>query len=77
MTTLTKHEFPEGDGNRFCKHCGALYHGAMTATCLQRAIPTSELRPEPARRQLACDDFDTINARLVELAKERLPDCGG
>jgi len=71
MALVAQHEFPEGE--RFCKHCGALGDNRLTATCLQRAIPVSELCPEPARRQLACEDTDTISVRLVELAKERLP----
>ena len=73
---LAAHEFPEGEGNRWCKHCGCLWHAHMTATCLQRAIPPGELMPEPKRRQLACEDAETIAARLVELAKERLPADG-
>lgn len=70
---LQKHEFPEGEGNRWCKHCGCLWHAQMTATCLQRAIPAGELAPEPKRRQMACEDATIIAARLIELAKERLP----
>lgn len=75
MALLQKHEFPaeSSDGNRFCLHCGGLYHPQMTMTCLQRAIPQSELAPEPKRRQFACEDATVIAARLIELAKERLP----
>lgn len=73
---IVAHEFPDqGDenGNRFCVHCGCLWHPQLTATCLQRSIPKSDLAPEPKRREYACDDVDTIAARLEELAKERLP----
>lgn len=68
---IATHEFPEGD--RFCKWCGALQHPQMTATCLQRAIPKSELMPEPKRRQFSCEDAEVISARLAELLKERFP----
>jgi hypothetical protein len=51
--------------------------------CLEREDYAGELRPEPKRREYAVEDADTISARLVELAKERLPadhgdpgDCG-
>lgn len=73
-----QHEFrkSEGDDRLWCQHCGCLYHPQMTATCLQRDIPTSELRPEPARRQFAFEDTDTIHARLVEREKERLARAG-
>lgn len=30
--------------------------------------------PEPKRRQFACEDVTAISERLVELAKERLPE---
>lgn len=73
MALLRQHEFPEGEGNRWCRFCGCLYHPQMTALCLQRAIPGSELAPEPKRREYACEDATTIAARLVEIAKERLP----
>lgn len=72
---LAAHEFPDTDTreNRWCKWCGCLWHPQMTATCLQRAIPASELRPEPARREYACEAFEEIGKRLVEVAKESLP----
>ena len=67
---IQAHEFVEG----FCKWCGIPAPGS-NSTCLQREIPKSELAPEPARRQYACEDADTIAARLTELAKERLPEA--
>lgn len=66
-----KHEFVNGR----CVHCGAMDNPqSQMLTCLQRAIPKDELRPEPARRQYSCEAFDDIKARLDELAKERLPE---
>lgn len=41
------------------------------STCLEREVPQSTLRPEPARRQFASEDFDTIGARVAELAQQR------
>lgn len=64
------HEFIEG----WCKWCGLKENpNAHQYGCLQRSIPSSELAPEPRRRQFALEDYDTIGARLAELAKERLP----
>ena len=68
------HNFPEGDAEpKFCLSCGALYHPQMDATCLERPGEKSDIAPEPKRREMACDDADTISRRLAELAKEREP----
>ncbi len=63
---MTAHEFIEG----FYKFCGAMAPGS-NCLCLDRPTPLSGLRPEPARRQFASEDFDVIGVRLAELAKER------
>ena len=73
--SFAEHEFPPADSNGYswCKWCGAPQHPQMALSCLQRETPASEMAPEPKRRTFAVDDADTISARLVELAKERLP----
>lgn len=55
---MRQHHFPEGQ--RFCLHCGALYHEQMTATCMERPDPIAA--PEAKRRLFAVDDFDAIHA---------------
>lgn len=67
MTEAAHEFFP--DGAIFCCRCGARRHAAMTATCI--GAPADTLAPEPARRVMAADDFDTIGDRLRELATER------
>lgn len=62
-----QHEFKEG----WCVHCGAKEHPQMTATCLSRDVPNTEVMPEPARRIPACEDGDTISRRLAELRAEQ------
>lgn len=44
--------------------------------CLEREDHITDLRPEPARRQFAYQDWDTIHARVVEREKERLARAG-
>lgn len=66
-----QHEFPAGDGKRWCKWCGALWHAEMTATCLERPAEATPVRPAPQRRQLACEDGDAITGRIAELRKAR------
>lgn len=39
--------------------------------CIEREDHVGALAPKPARRQYAIDDYDTISARLAELAEER------
>lgn len=56
----------EGDP---CKWCGAVKPGSEI-TCVTRAAPPT-LRPEPARREPACEDAAAITARMTELRIER------
>jgi hypothetical protein len=67
---MREHEFMIADasGRQWCKHCGALYHAAITATCLERRDAAA---PASGRRVSALDDIDTIAARLAELRAER------
>lgn len=66
---IREHEFVD----EWCKWCGLKQNeNAHQYGCLQRAIPPTELAPEPKRREYACNDVETISARLAELAKERL-----
>lgn len=69
---IREHEFYRADdkGRQWCMHCGALYQSYMTATCIERPGVAETLAPEPARRVPACEDQDTIRARLEELARE-------
>lgn len=59
----------------WCLWCGARPTAAGTweATCLLRdnGIGADEMRPEPKRRVLACEDTATISARLAELQQQR------
>ena len=46
-------------------------HEAAPQPCVPHWGRREELRPEPARRQMACEDFDVIGARLAELRQEQ------
>jgi hypothetical protein len=67
---MKSHEFLPADtkGRQWCKHCGALYHPAITATCLERQDATA---PASGRRVSALDDIDALAARIAELRAER------
>lgn len=68
------HEFVDG----WCLHCGLKENpNATQYGCLQRSILPGDMAPEPKRREFACEDGDAISARIVELAKERLPEDSG
>ena len=59
-----------------CLWCGAAQAesgGWGERTCIERddGITASEIRPEPARRQFAFEDFDAIGGRVAELKRER------
>ena len=44
-------------------------------TCIPREDGINDLRPEPKRRELACEDATIIAARMIEIAQERRPKC--
>lgn len=74
---MQEHEFSEG----WCLHCGASEAGCTqvaaegnTSTCNARADTVNALRPEPARRVYASEDFDAIGERMRELEAERVDD---
>lgn len=52
-----------------CVRCGALKPGEHS-TCVPRRAEVSVLRPEPARREYAIDDTETISGRIAELRAE-------
>jgi hypothetical protein len=66
---------PAEDGS--CTICGtSLVMIAKGYTCIWRDTPdarSAEMAPEPKERKYAVNDAETISARLIELAKERLP----
>jgi hypothetical protein len=45
--------------------------------CLEREDYVGTLRPEPSRRQYACEQFSEIKARADEVAAERLHEVEG
>lgn len=70
MASIRSHE---NNGQGWCRHCGAPMRPdiLLEATCLQRTLPLSELRPAPARRPIACEDAAAISARIAELQASR------
>jgi hypothetical protein len=66
-------EHESSPGNPRCIHCGTLFanHAKVPQPCVPRWSGTEALRPEPARREYAIDDIETIHARLVELEADR------
>ena len=71
MSTF-EHEWPEGDElTRCCTRCGTPYglHATKAQPCVPRWSEPEKLRPEPARRTYAFEDFDTISARREEIRK--------
>lgn len=40
--------------------------------CLEREDHQHDIRPEPARREIACESADAIKKRIDELAAERI-----
>lgn len=58
------------DKGEFCIHCGG-YKPGEAVTCVPHEDDPALLRPEPARRMYACEDFDAIGERFVELQMER------
>lgn len=70
-------EHVAGPDGRWCIFCGAWKTAAgmwdENATCRERdnGVGAEEMRPEPRRRIPACEDADTISARLAELQQER------
>ncbi len=68
---MSDHEFSDTDGR--CVKCGTpkAHHERVAQPCPGRPEPASTLRPEPALRQMAIDDVNTIHARLGELKAER------
>lgn len=53
-----------------CIHCGAILPGPESTCVPREGTPSEGMRPEPARRVLACDD-PSIAERIAELEKER------
>lgn len=51
-----------------CKHCQAVNPGP-DSTCIWRA--GDPVAPDTGRRVMAADDYDTISARVRELATAR------
>ena len=67
-----EHEFPPGDEpTAACIHCGTLrgLHETKAQPCVPRWSEPEKLRPEPARRTYAFEEFDTISARIEEIRK--------
>lgn len=63
-----------------CVHCGAFApEGKVNEglSCRPRndGFRQSELRPEPARREIACEDADKIVSRIAEIRAEAEPRC--
>lgn len=73
--TVQEHDW-SGAGGRVCIYCGTTRRqdGSISEglTCVHRlAHPPGAPRPEPARREYAIDDAETISRRLGELSAER------
>jgi hypothetical protein len=76
-----------------CLVCGALTYSELRSQkvsagetdpgpvdgrqCLEREDYVGTLRPEPSRRQYACEQFSEIKARLHEVEGERLREGAG
>jgi hypothetical protein len=72
---IFKHEFASDDADACCKHCNARRLPPGTndeRSCVPHNSSASVLRPEPARRVRASDDYDVIRARVAELRAEAL-----
>ena len=73
MASIQEHEFDPV--TCVCIHCHVpannILEAAGNLTCAPRWMP-EQVRPEPARRILAADDFDMIGDRLKELDAEKL-----
>lgn len=66
---ISQHSFTGVDDR--CIHCGAKAPPAGKTderSCVGQ-LSTEKLRPEPKRRIQAADDFEVINARIIELQK--------
>jgi hypothetical protein len=48
------------------------FDGEDRRQCIEREDYAGALMPEPARRQLMCEAFDDIGARMTEIEKERI-----
>lgn len=44
-------------------------------SCIEREDGQNSLRPEPARRQLACEDADAIHAAMIAIREAAKPRC--
>lgn len=65
---------------KICIHCGApAPEGKVPEglSCRPRddGFRERELRPEPARREIACEDADKIVSRIAEIRAEAKPLC--
>ncbi len=74
---IRQHSEARGPDGR-CKHCGALPgpndgEGFGDQQCVEREDRDNEgLKPEPKRRQMAADDFDTISDSMKKIEETRM-----
>lgn len=65
--------------NNFCLWCGAIKTSADVdeRTCVERDNGTGagELRPVPARRLYASEDWDSISLRIAQIREYERPAC--
>lgn len=70
---INRHEFAGGVGSR-CLVCGSVRRDDSEAGtplgCIDR-----EVRPEPQRRRIACEDADAISRRIAEIKADKVPRC--
>ena len=73
MPKIRKHSETRGPDGR-CTFCGALPgpndgEGFGDQQCVER---DSDLKPEPRRREMAADDFDTISESMKKIEETRM-----
>jgi hypothetical protein len=68
---MSEHDFSPSDQR--CIHCGTLreHHENKPQLCPRRVEAPTSLCPEPAQREYAADDQNTIADRLAELHAEK------
>ncbi len=73
---IREHSQARGPGNR-CLYCGAVPgqgdgNDFGERQCVERDDHGGKLKPEPALRERAADDADTISDRIKEIEAERM-----
>lgn len=84
MSRITAHEWPHGEGAEpddaaVCRHCGNQWKRAKTLNrpCVPRDADDGgkAMRPEPARREYACEAFPEIWASLTLIRAYERREC--